>query len=83
MKKGDPLEVCGFGCQAKSAASDIHVFQQSQPKAVAGDHIGLNLKKVKAAELQKGMIVITPGSMEMTNHFEVRICFKVILALLM
>ena len=35
----------------------------------------MNVKKVNAKQLKKGMIVAAQGSFEPTNHFDVR-CFK-------
>ena len=39
-------------------------------EAYAGDHIGVNLKKLKAGVLQKGMLVVKPKSVIPTNYFE-------------
>lgn len=45
----------------------------SFPLHQAGDNIGMNIKGVKAGQLEKGMIVAAPGSFSPTNHFDV--CF--------
>ena len=41
----------------------------------------MNVKKVNAKQLKKGMIVAAQGSFEPTNHFDVR-CFKTFILIL-
>jgi len=47
------------------------IFREDVPEARAGENVGVQLRGVKAAALEKGMLLIAPGSLKPTNHFEV------------
>ena len=106
LRKGDSLEVCGYGQQIKTAASNMQVhfttrgsgpcmhsllqkkfdpsespqvFRKDVAMATAGENVGVQLRGVKASSLEKGMLIIKPGSMEPTNHFEVGITASYVL----
>ncbi len=38
--------------------------------ATAGENVGVQLRGVKGGTIEKGMLAIKPGSMELTNHFQ-------------
>ena len=40
LKKGEPIELVGFGEVIKTAASEIHIFKNPVNQCVAGDHVG-------------------------------------------
>jgi len=75
VKLKDPLQIFGFGMDAKTTVAGIQAFKQSQPSAQAGDNIGMNVKKVNAKQLKKGMIVAAQGSFKPTNHFDGTVYF--------
>ena len=70
VTKGQPLQLVGFGHVINTVAGGIQRFNEDQPLAVAGDHIGLQLKKVKKEMVDKGMLLVKPGSVQPTNHFQ-------------
>ena len=39
-------------------------------EALAGDNVGVNIKGPKKSDLSRGMLLVTPGTMKPTNHFE-------------
>lgn len=41
LKKGDPLEIVGYGENIKTTATEIHIFNNSVNECVAGDHVGV------------------------------------------
>jgi elongation factor Tu len=74
VSKDMPVQLVGFGHLISSSVSGIQRFREDVPQAVAGDHVGVNLRKVKASIAQKGMLVVKPGSVKPTNHFEA-VCY--------
>jgi len=74
VSKDMPVQLVGFGHLISSSVSGIQRFREDVPQAVAGDHVGVNLRKVKASMAQKGMLVVKPGSVKPTNHFEA-VCY--------
>ena len=70
IRKKDSLEVVGFDQQAKVSVANMQIFHQDVSEALAGDNVGVNVKGPKKAEFSRGMLLVTPGSITPTNHFE-------------
>ena len=73
VKKGDSGEVMGFGFRSKTSISGLQVFNKNVQAVGAGENVGINIKSVKADQLEKGMVLAAPNSLRPTNHFEVKI----------
>ena len=69
-KKDQPVQLVGFGHLISTTVGGIQRFNEDQPNAVAGDHVGIQLKKVKKEMVDKGMLLVKPGSVKPTNHFQ-------------
>eukprot|EP00088_Acartia_fossae_P068880 TRINITY_DN883_c0_g1_i1.p1 TRINITY_DN883_c0_g1~~TRINITY_DN883_c0_g1_i1.p1 ORF type:complete len:461 (-),score=44.28 TRINITY_DN883_c0_g1_i1:112-1467(-) len=70
IKKDSAVQVVGFGGNFTSTVGGMQRFHVDTKEAYAGDHVGLNLRKIKAGMLQKGMLLVQPKSVIPTNHFE-------------
>ena len=71
VKKGDNLQIIGFGADTKTTVSGLQVFKKQVDTAEAGDNVGINVRGVKSGSLKKGMLLVAPGSFNVTNHFDV------------
>lgn len=71
VNKGDSAEVMGFGFRSKTSVSGLQVFKKNVQAVGAGENVGINIKGVKADQLEKGMVLAAPNSIKPTNHFEV------------
>ena len=71
VKKGDNLQIIGFGADTKTTVSGLQVFKKQVETAEAGDNVGINVRGVKSGSLKKGMLLVAPGSFNVTNHFDV------------
>jgi len=69
-KKDQSVQLVGFGHLISTTIGGIQRFNEDQLSAVAGDHVGVQLKKVKKELVDKGMLVVKPGSVKPTNHFQ-------------
>ena len=47
LKKGDAIELVGYGENIKTVASEIHVFNSPVPECNAGMHVGILARGVK------------------------------------
>ena len=74
LTKDMPVQLVGFGQLISTTVGGIQRFKEDVPRAVAGDHVGVNLRKVKSTLAQKGMLIVKPGSVKATNHFEA-VCY--------
>merc|ERR1719391_1795572 len=70
VKKDQNVQLVGFGHVISTSVGGIQRFNEDQVSAVAGDHVGVQLKKVKKDMVEKGMLVVKPGSVKPTNHFQ-------------
>ena len=70
IRKKDGLEVVGFGHQGKASVANMQIFHQDVSEALAGENVGVNIKGPKKSDLSRGMLLVTPGSITPTNHFE-------------
>lgn len=70
VRSGQQVQLVGFGHTHNTTVGGIQRFQQDQDLAAAGDHVGLQLRKIKGDTVEKGMLVVKPGSVKPTNHFE-------------
>jgi len=68
--KDQSLQLIGFGHSHNTTVGGIQRFNDNIQSAMAGDHVGIQLRKVKSNMVEKGMLLVKPGSVKPTNHFE-------------
>lgn len=73
VTRNDPVELCGYGECVKSSVANMQVFKEDVAVAEAGQNVGVQLRGVKRDMVSKGMVMVKPGSVKMSNHFKVRI----------
>ena len=56
LKKGDPLELLGYGETIKTVASEIHVFNNPVMECSAGMHVGILARGIKPGGISRGMM---------------------------
>ncbi|KAJ2161142.1 translation elongation factor Tu [Coemansia sp. RSA 552] len=69
IKKGEELEVVGFGAPYKTILTGIEMFHKQLDKGQAGDNMGALLRGVKREDLTRGQVLVAPGSMKAHNKF--------------
>ncbi|CAB4057283.1 tuf [Lepeophtheirus salmonis] len=75
LKKGDKLQIAGHHYLDKVSVAGIQIFNKPVDFGSAGDNVGVNIKGVKFGNIQRGMILGSPGSFTFTNHFEANCYF--------
>lgn len=68
--KDQPMQLVGFGHTFSTTVGGIQRFNEDVKTAAAGDHVGMQLRKIKHSMVEKGMLLVKPGSVKPTNHFE-------------
>jgi len=68
--KDQALQLVGFGQTRTTTVGGIQRFNEDMGAAVAGDHVGIQLRKVKNSMVEKGMLLVKSGSVLPTNHFQ-------------
>lgn len=58
LNKGTRVQLLGRNCKLKGTVNNIEKFKQTITQGVAGDRLGLSLKGVHFAQIQRGMLII-------------------------
>jgi elongation factor Tu len=70
VKVGDPVEIVGL--REKSMASvvtGVEMFHKSLDEGMAGDNAGLLLRGIDREDVERGMVVVKPGSITPHTRF--------------
>merc|ERR1712007_69490 len=75
VEMGDTIEIYGYqmgrGKQTmKASVVDIEMFHKKLDRGEAGDNCGIMLKGVKAAALNRGMVLAAPGTVQTATMFD-------------
>jgi elongation factor Tu len=70
IKIGDEVEIVGFGSKRKTVVTGVEMFRKLLDDGQAGDNVGLLLRGVEKEELERGMVVAAPGSINPHTKFE-------------
>jgi elongation factor Tu len=70
LKKGEAIDIVGFGDAFKSAASEIHIFKNPVNECSAGEHVGILARGIKPDSVRRGMMACAPNSIKQTDSIE-------------
>jgi elongation factor Tu len=70
IKVGEEVEIVGFGAKRKTVVTGVEMFRKLLDEGQAGDNVGLLLRGVEKEELERGMVVAAPGSINPHTKFE-------------
>ncbi len=73
VKVGDELEVVGFGDTKKTTCTGVEMFRKLLDSGIAGDNVGVLLRGIKREEIERGMVLCKPGSVNPHNKFAAEI----------
>ena len=62
VHQGDEVDIVGFGETRKTVVTGVEMFRKILDEGQAGDNVGLLLRGVDKDELERGMVVVKPGS---------------------
>ena len=64
------VEILGIRDPQKTTVTGIETFHKSMDQAEAGDNTGLLLRGIKREDVERGQVVVTPGSITTHTQFE-------------
>ncbi len=71
VKMNDPAEIVGLSAEKKSTViTGIEMFRKQMESAEAGDNVGLLLRGVQRTEIERGQVLVKPGSIQPHTHFK-------------
>ena len=67
------VEIVGIRNPQKTTVTGIETFHKSMDEAQAGDNTGLLLRGIKREDVERGQVVVKPGSITPHTNFEARV----------
>jgi elongation factor Tu len=63
LKQGEPVEIIRFGDVRETVATGLEMFHKTLDMTQAGDAVGILLRGVDREEVERGQVLVKPGSM--------------------
>ena len=70
IKLGEEIEIVGIHDTQKTTVTGIEMFRKEMDEGQAGDNAGILLRGIKKEDVQRGQVLVKPGSI--TPHTEFR-----------
>src|SRR5687767_8292065 len=69
VKVGEEVQLVGFGSEKKSVVTGVEMFRKLLDQGEAGDNVGLLLRGVGKEEVERGMVLARPNSINPHTKF--------------
>ncbi len=73
IKVGEEIEIVGLGETQKTTVTGIEMFNKSLEEGLAGDNAGILLRGLKKEDVQRGQVLVKPGSITPHTEFEAEV----------
>ncbi len=70
VKVGETVELVGIRETRSTTVTGVEMFQKILDEGMAGDNVGLLLRGMQKADIQRGMVLAKPGSITPHKKFE-------------
>jgi elongation factor Tu len=67
---GDTVEIVGLGDTQTTTVTGVEMFQKTLDSGMAGDNVGILLRGVQKADINRGMVISEPGTITPHTIFE-------------
>lgn len=69
IKVGEDVEIVGLTPTIKSTVTGVEMFKKLLDQGQAGDNVGLLLRGVQREQIQRGQVIVKPGSIKPFSEF--------------
>jgi len=73
VKVGEEIEIVGFKPTEKKVVTGVEMFRKLLDEGVAGDNIGVLLRGVEKADIERGQVLAKPGSIKPHTKFKAEV----------
>ena len=73
IKLNDPVEIVGIKDTQTSVVTGIEAFKKNLDQGQAGDNAGLLLRGIEREQIERGQVVVKPGSLTPHTEFEAEV----------
>ena len=70
VKVGEEVELVGIRDTRKTTVTGVEMFQKILEEGMAGDNVGVLLRGIQKADIERGMVLAKPGSITPHTKFE-------------
>ena len=70
VKVGDKVEIVGLRETRDSVVTGVEMFRKSMDEAIAGDNVGLLLRGIEKEDIERGMCIVQPKSVNPHKKFK-------------
>ncbi|MEL6247282.1 MAG: elongation factor Tu [Cyanobacteria bacterium J06648_16] len=70
VKVGETIEIVGIRDTNSTTVTGVEMFQKTLDQGMAGDNVGVLLRGVQKADIERGMVLAKPGSITPHTKFE-------------
>ena len=70
LKVGEEVEIVGLRPTQKSTCTGVEMFRKLLDEGRAGDNVGILLRGTKREDIERGQVLVKPGSMTPHTSFE-------------
>jgi elongation factor Tu len=67
---GDTIEIVGLRETRNTTITGLEMFQKSLEEALAGDNVGVLVRGIQKADIERGMVMAAPGAITPHTKFE-------------
>ncbi len=73
VKINDPVEIVGIKATQNSVVTGIEAFKKNLDQGQAGDNAGLLLRGIEREQIERGQVIVKPGSLTPHTEFEAEV----------
>lgn len=73
IKTGDEIEIVGITATQKTTCTGVEMFRKILDRGEAGDNIGVLLRGIERANVERGQVLAKPGSITPHTDFEAEV----------
>jgi len=73
VKVGEEIEIVGIRPTRKVVVTGVEMFQKTLDEGVAGDNIGTLLRGIEREDIERGQVLVKPGSVKPHTKFSAQV----------
>jgi elongation factor Tu len=73
IKVGEEVALVGFGSDKKTTVTGVEMFRKLLDDGQAGDNVGLLLRGIEKADIERGMVLAKPGTVTPHTQFHAEV----------
>ncbi len=73
IKVGEEIEIVGLKPTIKTTCTGVEMFRKLLDQGQAGDNVGVLLRGTKRDEVERGQVLVKPGTMMPHTHFQAEV----------